>query len=240
MTIHLITLKNVSIYDQLLLEEQLIRGDDQNYLIINEGSPKAIVMGISSKAEELIDLKKANDLNIPVLRRYSGGGTVLIQEDTLLTSFIFHKASFPFSPFPEPLLMWSASFFKDAFGINNFCLKEQDYALDCRKCAGNAQYITKDRLVHHTSFLWNFCPDLMQVLLYPKKTPTYRDGRSHKEFLCSLSSHFSSLEFLKQNIVGQLRKTWDVKHVTKEDLKDVLSKKVRIATHWIKSPPDGF
>ena len=47
------------IYDQLLLEEALLRSDTRNWCIISEGSPPAIVMGISGKKHELIDCARA-------------------------------------------------------------------------------------------------------------------------------------------------------------------------------------
>jgi lipoate-protein ligase A len=37
-----------------------------------------------------------------------------------------------------------------------FSLRDHDYVIDDRKIGGNAQTITKERFVHHTSFLWNY------------------------------------------------------------------------------------
>ena len=45
-----------------------------------------------------------------------------------------------------------------------FCLREHDYVINDRKIGGNAQTITKDRFVHHTSFLWNFDAKKMSYL----------------------------------------------------------------------------
>ena len=50
-----------------------------------------------------------------------------------------------------------------------FSLREHDYVIDDRKIGGNAQTITKNRWVHHTSFLWRFNPSNMlylQVCMY--------------------------------------------------------------------------
>lgn len=51
------------------------------------------------------------------------------------------------------------------------------------KIGGNAQYIKKDRWLHHTSFLYDYKPHLMQLLKHPKKTPAYREGRGHEAFV---------------------------------------------------------
>ena len=88
---NILHLKNVSIFEQLQLEEALLRADTRNVCIINEGSSPAIVMGISGKAEELIDLEKLEQNPIPVIKRYSGGGTVVVDPNTLFVSFICNK-----------------------------------------------------------------------------------------------------------------------------------------------------
>ena len=82
-----------SIYEQLLLEEALLRNDSRNFCIVNKGSSPAIVMGISGKAQELVDLAKAQSLQIPIIKRFSGGGTVIVDHNTLFVTFIFQKRS---------------------------------------------------------------------------------------------------------------------------------------------------
>ena len=56
MTFQIIRLTNHAIYDQLLIEEQLLRHESGNYILINSGSPPAIVLGISGKVPELVHL----------------------------------------------------------------------------------------------------------------------------------------------------------------------------------------
>ena len=55
--LHFLHLKNIPIWKQLQIEEALLRIDNRNFFILNEGSPKAIIMGISGKEEELIHLE---------------------------------------------------------------------------------------------------------------------------------------------------------------------------------------
>ena len=241
MTIYCLHLKKIPVYEQLLIEEKLIRADHRNYFIINHDSPEAIVMGISSNANELIDLKKTEEKKIPIIRRYSGGGTVIIEKKTLLTSFILDKHLFPHLSFPEPLLKWSGDFYSKALKIKNFQIKEQDYALNDRKCAGNAQYITKDRLVHHTSFLWDYSQELMDLLHHPKKAPIYREKRSHKDFLSPLHPYFSCKMSMIHSLIEELKNFWEVVMINEDDLQEILEKKVRISTHFYeKNPSSGL
>lgn len=55
---------------------------------------------------------------------------------------------------------------------------------------GNAQCITRNRWLHHTSFLHDFKDSSMDYLLLPSSAPGYRDKRSHLEFLCRLNERY--------------------------------------------------
>ena len=52
-----------------------------------------------------------------------------------------------------------------------------DYVFGHRKFGGNAQAITKDRWLHHTSFLWDYQQDRMALLKLPARAPEYRAVR---------------------------------------------------------------
>jgi lipoate-protein ligase A len=186
---NLIELKNTFIGDQLQLEEKLLREKSEEYCLINTGSSPAIVMGISGKADMLIH---EDQNHLPVLRRFSGGGTVVIDENTIFVTFICNKTSHPFPAYPEPILRWAES--QLAPVTPGLTLRENDFVLGEKKCGGNALYIKKDRWLIHTSFLWDYDPEKMALLKYPPKTPTYRQRRSHTEFICRLKDYFPSQE----------------------------------------------
>ena len=205
MPIHLIELKNTPIFDQLLLEESLLRDHTEDFCLINHGSSAAIVLGISSKKEELVHIEKAASYNIPLIKRFSGGGTVVVDHNTVFVTFIFAKNTHSFPAYPEPIMRWSEDFYRPVFAYADFRLKETDYVLGNKKFGGNAQYIKKDRWLHHTSFLWDYNPNYMDCLLYPKKTPSYRAGRSHHEFICKLSDYYPDLQTLVTAIKKHLQ-----------------------------------
>jgi lipoate-protein ligase A len=190
MTFHLLHLRNYPIEKQLQLEKQLLQEGTDNICLINEGCSPTIVLGISGKEEELVDQEKTTQDSIPIVRRFSGGGTVIVDEDTLFVTFICQKELHDFPAYPEPIMRWTASIYQDVFNHPDFSLRENDYVLADKKCGGNAQYIKKHRWLHHTSFLWNFTKERMDYLLHPKKTPNYREGRTHHDFLCTLQEVF--------------------------------------------------
>ncbi|GAB5411568.1 MAG: lipoate--protein ligase family protein [Chlamydiales bacterium] len=228
MQINLIELKNTPIFEQLKLEEGLLRAGTGNYCLINHGSPPAIIMGISGKPEELVHAEKQQKQKLPLIKRYSGGGTVVVDHNTLFVSFIFDKTAHPFHPFPEPIMRWSEGFYKEALNLSHFSLKENDYIIGEKKFGGNAQYIKKNRWVHHTTFLWDYCEEKMATLQLPKRRPTYRADRDHGTFLTKLKTHIPSEEHFFTCIKKELQKRYDVALLEPSDI--FFSQEYRIAT----------
>ena len=220
--LHFLHLKNIPIWKQLQIEEALLRIDNRNFFILNEGSPKAIIMGISGKEEELIH-PKAHEDNIPIFRRFSGGGTVIVDEDTLFATWICQKEFLPCPAFPDKILNWSAKFYQKALDLPEFLLQENDYAINQLKCGGNAQYLRKDRWLHHTSFLWDFKDTNMDYLLHPKKIPKYRHDRSHLDFLCRLKDYIPSKNTALKRIIKTLEKNYLTQHISIESILPLLN-----------------
>ena len=230
--INLLHLKKTPVYEQLLIEESLLRTNNQNWCLINEGSLPSIVMGISGKPHELINTKKIEHSPLPVIKRYSGGGTVIVDEETLFVSFIFEKEILSIPCYPEPLMKWSADFYKNALPIPEFQLKENDYTINHKKCGGNAQYITKNRFVHHTTFLWDYENEKMDYLLQPKRIPTYREDRPHSDFLCRLKDFLPTKKTFISSIVKELSKIYSIKEVELPSITALLSTPHRISTTY--------
>lgn len=104
--------------------------------------------------------------------------------------------------YPKAVMQWSRDFYRPIFSpYGDFNLREHgeelcrsfayetylaqekeklkgnctvDYVFGELKFGGNAQAITKQRWLHHTSFLWTFEPERMSLLKHPVKTPAYR------------------------------------------------------------------
>jgi len=228
MTLRIIHLTGVPILEQLQLEEALLRTSGENFCIINTNAPKAIVMGISGKTEELIH-DAAFQTGVPVIKRFSGGGTVAVDEDTLFVSYIFNTSEHPFQPFPEPIYRWSTKLYNDVFPAG-FVLRENDYAFGDKKFGGNAQYIQKGRWLHHTTFLWDYKKEHMDLLKLPKRRPTYRSDRGHEEFLCTLKDHFESKEAVIEKLKEALQEKYPLHEMPYEEALSYLQGAHRKAT----------
>lgn len=215
--IHLLHLKNVPILTQLQIEESLLKADERNFCVLNQGTPPAIVMGISGKAESLIFLERLKEWKMPLIKRFTGGGTVVVDEDTLFVSFIIQKKE-ALKITQESIHQWTSSFYQKVFDHPEFSLLENDYVLGVKKMGGNAQYIRKSRFLHHTSFLWSYDKSRMSLLKMPPKIPNYREARSHEAFLCKLEDHLPSKDFFFDRIQTQLKSHFTLKTMDQEEV----------------------
>eukprot|EP00525_Craspedostauros_australis_P003059 CAMPEP_0198125944 /NCGR_PEP_ID=MMETSP1442-20131203/43670_1 /TAXON_ID= /ORGANISM="Craspedostauros australis, Strain CCMP3328" /LENGTH=215 /DNA_ID=CAMNT_0043785629 /DNA_START=8 /DNA_END=655 /DNA_ORIENTATION=+ len=161
-------------------------------------------MGISGKPDQLLDIPTVKRDRVTVLKRFSGGGTVVLDPSSLWTTFIGRTAHFPdVESYPTSIMRWSAdAIFGPSFRCMNastsssdtpeFQLRENDYVLGPRKMGGNAQSIIKGGWLHHTSFLWDYDQRNMEYLSLPSKRPDYRGDRSHDEFLVKLNQYYGT------------------------------------------------
>lgn len=95
---------------QLRVEEALYRASTDNWLLINDGADAAaIVLGISGKPHELVKVRAAHRAQVPLIKRFSGGGTVVVDHNTILTSIVLSKAAVPdVQPFPQPIMSFAS------------------------------------------------------------------------------------------------------------------------------------
>lgn len=240
--LHLVKLAEIPILQQLQWEEALLRADTRNWCLLNHGSPPAIVMGISGQTEQLIQQKKLEENPIPIIRRFSGGGTVVVDENTLFVTLICQSETLPISPFPRPLMQWIAeNLYRPLFPASLFQLQENDYVLGEKKWGGNAQSIIKGRWLHHSSLLWDYRLEHMNYLLIPPKTPSYRQGRSHADFLCRLCDYWPHRPAFQGQFVQQLSQHFTLVEKEKKELEQIAELPHRKAACFVETqiPPKG-
>lgn len=208
--LNVLLLDQYPILEQLRLEEALLRVDKRNWCLINQRPSQAIVMGISAQPEHVIDLSKLQQKPVSLIRRFSGGGTVFIDENCVMVTFICNQEDIGVPCFPKPVFQWSESFYRPIFKDYDFNLRENDYVMGHRKFGGNAQYMMKNRWLHHSSFLWDYDADKMEYLKLPPKTPEYRQQRPHREFLCKLNEYFSNRSELLEKLCNNLKSRFEI------------------------------
>jgi len=68
-----------------------------------------IIMGIGGKPDKLLDIDLVKNDGVQVIRRFSGGGTVVVDHSSLWTTFIGRSKDTPqVSPYPREIMFWSA------------------------------------------------------------------------------------------------------------------------------------
>lgn len=190
----LIMAKKLSIYHQLVLEEALLRTSNENICLLSTSTPPSVVMGISAKPEEHLEKAFFSQNEIALIRRFSGGGTVIVDENSFFVTCIMNRQELTFPCYPENLMEFIEKPVSKAF--KEIKLLQNDFVIGNKKCAGNAQMLTKDRALHHISFLWDFCTKRMGFLKHPKRIPKYRADRNHLDFLIPLKNTFADKEKL--------------------------------------------
>ncbi|XP_006850833.2 uncharacterized protein LOC18440632 [Amborella trichopoda] len=231
---NLLKLRGKPILEQLQLEERLLRTSSDNWCIINDGTnTPTIVMGISGKPSQLIEIEPVIRDRIHVIRRFSGGGTVIVDKGTVFVTFICDKDAIPgLQPYPHPIMSWTGQLYSTVFqGIPDFQLRENDYAFGNRKFGGNAQSITKGRWIHHTSFLWEYDIKNMEYLKLPVKAPKYRSERHHGEFLCQLKDFPILRSDFIEKAVSSIGSYFSVEPV---ELKEILASSDAVYPHTTK------
>ena len=153
------------------------------------GGPPAVVMGSNERPEQVVNTGACARLGVDVLKRSTGGGTVLQTGDVLNYSLV--------TPAPANLDL-KAGFrpgidlvcaILDAFGVVGRPEGTSDVAVGARKISGNAQARRWKALLVHGTLLVDFDPELADaVLKHPPREPAYRQGRPHRDFLVTLRS----------------------------------------------------
>jgi lipoate-protein ligase A len=196
--------------ENLACDEALLDGCDERdgpeVLRFWESQEHFVVVGYSNRVEREVDVEACRELDIPILRRCSGGGAVLQGPGCLNYSLILRLDSHPalqtvtgtnrfIMERNRAALESLAPHF--APGASHLALSVRghtDLAVEGRKLSGNAQRRKRHAVLFHGTFLLNADLDLVTRLLpMPSKQPDYRQGRSHKDFLENIAVDDESL-----------------------------------------------
>jgi len=163
------------------------------------------VLGHSGKIQAEVDLISCRANSIPVLRRCSGGGTVLQGPGCLNYSLILrirNRSSLQGVTEANRFIMRRLKSILEPIMDSEIEIQGiSDLAIEKRKFSGNAQYRRRRYLLFHGTFLLHFDFSMIEKLLpVPSKQPAYRQNRSHGNFLTNLNlPPYRVKEALKQS-----------------------------------------
>ena len=195
-----------------------------------------VVLGYGKNLDQEVLQDECARLNVPILRRCSGGGTVLQGPGCLNYGLIL-----PFDHAPE---------LESITGANRFIMEKNraaiaalthssvrvqgctDLTLNDLKFSGNAQRRKRRSLLFHGSFLLNFDLSLIsKTLRLPHQQPDYRQNRAHESFLTNLNIDSARIESALINV-------WNAKQSSSPETQRVIISRIKDLALSKYSRPD--
>jgi lipoate-protein ligase A len=189
--------ENLALDEALLLSAENEAGPE--VLRFWELPAPAVVVGAGGSVVIDVDVPACDADRIPVLRRASGGGTVLLGPGCLCFSLVLGYGR--------------AAGLDDIRASNRYVLGRtahalaplaaadpagtSDLAVNGVKISGNAQQRKRTHFLHHGTLLCGFDTRLIAKYLHaPERQPDYRRNRPHAEFVTNLPATVAEVKRL--------------------------------------------
>ncbi len=179
------------LYDEVLLH-LAEEGKAGEVLRFWESQQMFVVLGRIGKVQEDVKIDAVCEDSIPVLRRASGGGTVLQGKGCLNYTLVLSKEHgarmTDLHKSYEYILSSVITALKQLDVEVVFCpISDLALAKNNKKISGNAQKRARKFILHHGTILYDFdLPKIEQYLHIPKDIPDYRKERSHLDFVANV------------------------------------------------------
>ncbi|MBX7245444.1 MAG: lipoate--protein ligase family protein [Candidatus Sumerlaeaceae bacterium] len=182
--------------ENLALEEALLEaaeaGESGEILRLWESPVFFVVLGAGCRVAEDVNTEACARAGVPILRRCSGGGTVLQGPGCLNYSLVLsldHRPELKSIAGTNIFVLSRVAAALATLGIAAEQAGISDIITGDMKISGNAQKRKKHHILFHGTLLYSF--DLLLVprfLQEPKRQPGYRDYRRHKDFLTNIDA----------------------------------------------------
>src|SRR5262245_9146352 len=183
--------------DEALLDAAEAGELDHEVLRFWESPQPLAVVGRSSRVAEEIDIAVCNRLNVPILRRASGGAAIVAGPGCLMYAVVLGYESrehlrlldeahrHVLSRLADAIRPWAAGI--EPRGTS-------DLAVVGRKVSGNSARCKRSHFLYHGTLLYKFDLRLIPRLLrMPPRQPDYRGGRPHADFVANLPANGEAL-----------------------------------------------
>ena len=156
-------------------------------LLVWESAHPAVVLPRNGAADAWANLDACAVRDIPILRRDSGGGAVVLGPGCLSVALFLSLDARPALTDVAGSYATLLRAIADTLAIPDVTIRSTDLALGNRKFAGHAQRRLRHTLLHHGTILYGFDLGLIDTLLpEPPRRPTWRGSRRHREFLANV------------------------------------------------------
>lgn len=177
-----------------------------------------VVLGYANRLGKEVDREACDKLGVPILRRCSGGGTVLQGPGCFS-----YALALPLDYAPEIRTIAGANEYIMAMNCEAVHLLltgsvtvdgHTDLVWKGKKFSGNSQRRTRNAILFHGTFLLKFDLSLVEkTLQMPLLQPDYRQQRAHEEFI-------TNIPLTLLGIKSALRQAWKVTGRFNENIED--------------------
>lgn len=194
-----------------------------------------IVLGRAREASKDCFLDRCARGGVKVIRRISGGGTVLQAPGCFNYSAVLSYARNEEYRnirrcYFSILTRLAGAFNKKGHDVRFFPIS--DLALKEKKISGNAQARKRKYFLHHGTFLFDL--DIDKVTYYirhPSTEPEYRRRRKHSDFLTNVPVKAAELEDLIKEALSASCDKWKPSRLDSKELEWLVSEKFS-QEHW--------
>ena len=173
--------------DEPLLD--LVRRDGIPRFIVYRPTEVMIVLGRGSNPETELILKNCLQDGVWLMRRRGGGCSVVLDPGNIIVSVVLPAKGIGRSPlYFDVISHWLTNTLKQLGYPGIIRDGISDLVLDGRKVGGSCIYRERGLLYYTTTLLIEPDINLMErYLTHPPREPDYRQGRTHRDFVTSLS-----------------------------------------------------
>ena len=189
-----------------------------------------IVLGRICKEHEDLCWPTIKEDRILVLRRSSGGGTVVQGPGCLNYTLVLSKDKAAIADLRKSYayILGKVVEALSLIGLKTTFLPISDIAMaeTQKKISGNAQKRGKNFILHHGTILYNFdLPKIERYLKMPKDMPDYRQRRSHLDFVANVHASRKSIQDAFKKVFAVRKEETQLSEMEKTSLNQFLNTK---------------
>jgi lipoate---protein ligase len=206
--------------DEALLDECEDSPGPSEVLRIWESPRPFVVVGRSSRVDVEVDRSACESLDIPILRRSSGGAAVVIGPGCMMYAVVLSHELHPNLKDVSQAHAFVLGQLAKALHSENIdatCAGTSDLVIQAataetaRKFSGNSMRAKRRHLLYHGTLLYSFDLSLITTCLKtPPREPYYRQLRSHGNFVANQSCDSAQLRraLMKAFPIERELETW--------------------------------
>ncbi len=183
--------------ENVALDEALLAAADERdgpaVMRIWEQPDFAVVLGASRRIAADAWADRCREDGVPIVRRASGGGTVVIGPGALNVALVLPISAHPALGAVDSAQLYILNRLAAAIrarGPEVEVLGSGDLTLAGRKFAGSAQRRLRNWILVHATILYDLpIARICRYLRQPERQPAYRGRRGHEDFLLNLPMH---------------------------------------------------